>query len=183
MRNSKNTGQTKVLSHTSASFLLWRCGVSMEFNQNKWEVTCSWSSNQRIKRTTVLTHCYWTVNECTSSLLYGNPDEMRGEGDNKNNNQKNKTKTKEKSKLRRAIFLFWSRAWWMSPVWQRCLQCDGPSMEQQVPKDMLMLVCECACVCMFVFRYRIVQRLCVFFLLFLLLRLVSLYLLISRTSE
>lgn len=148
-----------------------------KFNQNEWKVACGWSSNQRIKRSTVLKG-HWIVDECTSSLLDGNPDEIRGMGgrqqQNKNNNlKKNK---KQNANLRWDIFLLRSRAEWTSPVWQRWLQCVGPSMGQ-VLKDMLMLVCEC------VVRYRIVQRLCVFFLLFLLLRLVSLYLLISRTSE
>lgn len=113
------------------------------------------------------------VDECPSNLCYGNPDELMGGGDNKNKNKNDGLEPchlpgVEPSRVD------------VSSVRQRCLQCVGPSM-RQVLKGMPMLVCACVCDC--VVCYRIVQRLCVFFLLFLLLRLVSLYLLISRTSE
>lgn len=66
--------------------------ASLKVNQNEWKVACSWSPNQRTKRTTVFKG-HWIVDECTSSLLYGNPDEIRGGGaDNKNNKSKKQNK-------------------------------------------------------------------------------------------
>lgn len=114
------------------------------------------------------------VDECPSNLLYGNPDQLMGGGDNKNKNDGLEPRHLPGVEPSRVD---------VSSVRQRCFAVCRAEHETSAERYANAGVCVRACVRDCVVCYRIVQRLCVFFLLFLLLRLVSLYLLISRTSE
>lgn len=130
---------SEVLSYTSASFRLWT-----KFNQNEWKVACSWSSNQRIKRSTVLKG-QWTVDECASSLLYGNPDGIRGCGRQQKQLFKKKKTNKKKQTWGEPSFCSGAEPGGRLQCDREVLQCVGPSMKQ-VLKGMLMGESVCVCV-------------------------------------